>query len=110
MKASTIEQLIGLCHGGAFSVTCTDLLRDVVKAVAEQTKSTGKLTITFDFKANGGTINVVAKVTDKAPQQHEVDTFWPTVEGNLSLQNPSQRELELRDAAAPQRQVRDVGN
>ncbi len=109
MKAASIEQLIGLCHGGAFSVECTDLLRDVVKSVAEQQKSTGKLTITFDFKANGGVINVVAKVTDKQPQVHEVDTFWPTVEGNLSLQNPAQRSLELRDATVPERKIVDVG-
>jgi hypothetical protein len=100
-----IANTLSLLHGGVFLDECAECLAGVVKAV-DQTGKAGKVTITLDLKKAGGTVQVVAKVTDKTPEAPpEADTFWPTVEGNLSLQNPNQQSLDLRDASQPARRV-----
>ena len=58
--------------------------------------------------ALGGLISVLAKVTDKTPEKApDADLFYATVEGNLSLDNPNQRKLDLR-VAEVKREVREV--
>lgn len=95
MSVRPITDTLRLLHGGTFLDTCSSTLAEVVKGVDETGKS-GKLTITLDVKKAGAAVSVLAKVTDKTPEEApDADLFWPTVEGNLSLQNPNQRSLAL---------------
>lgn len=93
-----IVDTLRLLHGGMFLDDCSAKLAEAVKQVDETGKA-GKLTITLDLRKNGGAINIVAKVTNKVPESApDADLFWPTVEGNLSLNNPNQRSLDLQIA------------
>lgn len=97
----TIAEVLSTLQGGTFADTCTDELKQLVKGV-EDTGKAGKLTITLDFKKAGGALSIDAKVTSKTPEQKaDPDLLWATVEGNLSLQNPSQRNLDLQEVGAP---------
>ncbi len=105
MSVKPITQTLALLQGGVFLDVCSEQLAQLVKGVDETGKS-GKLTITLDIKKAGGTVNIVAKVTNKTPETApDADTFWPTVEGNLSLENPSQRKLDLQPVNTPRRML-----
>ena len=76
-------------------------MSELVKQV-DSTGKAGKLTITLDVKRAGGAIQIDSKVTAKIPEtKADGDMFWPTVEGNLSLENPAQQKLDLRGVDAP---------
>lgn len=93
-----------MLHGGSFSDECTEELKGVVRSVDETGKA-GRLTITLDFKKAGGALSIDAKVTSKMPEaKADPDLLWATVEGNLSLQNPNQRTLDLQEVS-PQKTV-----
>lgn len=98
-------------QGGLYIEVCADTLANVVKAV-EETGKAGKVTMTFDVKKVGAAVSVLAKVTDKTPEKApDADLFYATVEGNLSVDNPSQRKLDLRVAEAPAKpQVQVIEN
>jgi len=90
-------QQIAELQGGSFGGQIADTLRSVVQAVDETGKA-GKVTVTLDIaKSAGGTISIVAKVTDKTPEpKPDADVYWPTPEGNLARDNPKQRKLDLK--------------
>ena len=108
MSVKPITDTLRILQGGVFLDTCSDMLADVVKSVDETGKA-GKLTITLDLKKSGGALAISAKVTNKTPEaKPDEDLLWPTIEGNLSIDNPNQRKLDLRVADAPKREVRNV--
>jgi len=108
MSVRPITDTLRNLQGGLFIDKCSDMLADVVKAVDETGKA-GKLTITIDLTKSGGAMAIVAKVTNKTPEQKpDADLLWPTVEGNLSLDNPNQRKLDLRVADGGPKEVRTV--
>lgn len=91
-----ITHTLALLQGGTFADKCGADLAAMVKAVDETGKA-GKLTITLDVKKAGGAVQVLAKCTNKTPEeQADADLFWATVEGNLALENPAQRKLDLQ--------------
>lgn len=99
-----ITDTLRMLQGGAFAEDAGQKLADIVKGVDETGKA-GRLTITIDVKKAGAAVSVRAKATDKTPEeQADDDLFWPTVDGNLSLQNPNQRSLDLQ--AAPTSRVK----
>ncbi len=96
-----ISDTLRRLQGGAFNDECGTKMAEIVKGVDETGKA-GKLTITIDVKKAGGAVSVLAKVSDKTPEEPpDADLFWATVEGNLSDQNPNQRNLDLRVAETP---------
>lgn len=107
--ARPITDTLRLLQGGIFLDQCSDKLAEIVKGVDETGKA-GKLTITLDMKKAGGALSITAKVTNKVPEQKaDEDLLWPTVEGNLSLDNPNQRKLDLRVAPSqPAAELRHV--
>lgn len=108
MSVRPITDTLRLLQGGVFLEHCSTLLSEVVKGVDETGKA-GKLTITLDVKKVGGAVSVLAKASDKTPEEApDPDMFWPTVEGNLSLQNPNQRDLDLRTVDKKPAQVREI--
>lgn len=108
MSVRTITDTLRLLQGGVFLDECSDKLAEAVIAVDETGKA-GKLTITLDLKKSGGALAISAKVTNKAPESPpDADLLWPTTEGNLSLNNPNQRALDLQVAPARSSEVRNV--
>lgn len=108
MSVRPITDTLRLLQGGLFLDSCSDLLAETVKQVDETGKA-GKVTITLDLTKSGGAIAISAKVTNKAPEKKpDADLMWPTVEGNLSLDNPNQRKLDLRVADSAPKEVRIV--
>ena len=109
MSIKPIHQTLALLQGGTFLDTCSELLAEAVRGVDETGKS-GKLTITLDLKKSSGAVAIAAKVTNKVPEvKPDEDLLWPTAEGNLVLDNPNQRKLDLRDATAPKGDLRSAG-
>jgi hypothetical protein len=103
-----ITDTLRLLQGGTFLDQCSDKLAEIVKGV-DDTGKAGKLTITLDVKKVGAALSVLAKVTDKTPEEAaDADLFYPTVEGNLSVNNPNQRTLDLRSVEEKSRDVRSV--
>ena len=103
-----ITDVLRMLQGGAFNAECGDRMAEIVKGVDETCKA-GRLTITIDVKKAGAAVSVLAKVTDKTPEeQADADLYWPTVEGNLSLQNPAQRQLPLEPVPSANRQIESI--
>lgn len=109
MSIRPITDTLRILQGGVFLDQCSEQLAEVVRSVDETGKA-GKLTITLDLKKAGGALSITAKVTNKVPEQKaDEDLLWPTVEGNLSLDNPNQRKLDLRIAPSqPASELRQV--
>lgn len=108
MAVRPITDTLRLLQGGAFLDDCSDKLAEAVKSVDETGKA-GKLTITLDLKKSGGAIAIEAKVTNKVPEaKADADLMWPTVEGNLSLENPNQRKLDLHPVQPTSRVIQHV--
>lgn len=108
MAIRSITDTLRLLQGGLFLDQCSEQLAELVKGVDETGKA-GKLTITLDLKKSSGAIEITAKVTNKTPEpKPDTDLLWPTVEGNLSLQNPHQRNLDLRQVPESKREVRNA--
>lgn len=108
MSIRPITDTLRVLQGGTFLDQCSEAMAGIVKGVDETGKA-GKLTITLDVKKAGGAVSVLAKVTDKTPEEApDADLFWPTVEGNLSVNNPNQRSLDLKTVEARPSEVRHV--
>jgi hypothetical protein len=109
MSTKPLSHILAMLQGGAFNDKCGMLLAEIVKGV-DETGRPGKLTVTIDVKKAGGAVSVLAKATDKTPEeQADADLYWPTVEGNLSLDNPAQRKLDLQPVAPQERELRTGG-
>ena len=104
--AKPISDVLRMLQGGAFNDQCGEKLAEIIKGV-EDTGKAGKLTITLDLKKAGAALQVLARVTDKTPEElPDADLFWATVEGNLSVDNPAQRKLDLQPVGTPERELR----
>lgn len=103
-----LNDTLRLLQGGVFLDNCSELLAGVVRAV-EETGKAGKLTITLEVKKVNAAVSVLAKVTDKTPEAApDADLFYATVEGNLSVDNPAQRKLDLRPVDVATKAVRNT--
>lgn len=108
MSVRPITDTLRLLQGGLFLDKCSTALADIVRQV-DETGRPGRLTITLDIKKAGGAVSLLAKMSDKVPETPpDADLFWPTTEGNLSLNNPNQRALDLRTVETQPTQPRQV--
>lgn len=73
-----------------------------------RTAAKGSMTLTLNFDVEEGVVNVQAKVDTKSPKPKGAKSmFWLTAGKNLSVENPRQQKLPLRDVSTPT--TRDVG-
>ena len=101
-----IANTLALLHGGTFLDNAADKLAELVKMVDETGKA-GKLTLSLALKKVGGAMQIEAAIKASIPEAKPDSTMlWPTVEGNLVLDNPAQQRLDLRDASAPKGELR----
>ena len=108
--AKPISETLKMFQGGDFNIKAGELFASVLRGV-EDTGKAGKLTITLDVKQQNGAVSVLAKVTDKTPEAlPDADLYWTTPDGNLTLRNPAQRDLDLRQVDPSTGEIRSVGN
>jgi len=103
-----ITQTLALLNGGTLIDEASDKLAQLVKMVDETGKS-GTLTLQLSLKRQSGAIQIDASVKAKIPEPKADSTMlWPTVEGNLVLDNPAQQKLDLRGVETKPREIRTV--
>lgn len=108
MSIRPFHETLSRLQGGLFIDECAEKLAEAVRAVDETGKA-GKLTITLDLKKSSGAIEVLAAVTNKTPQvKADSDLLWPTVDGNLVVDNPRQAKLDLRQVDNKPAEIRSV--
>lgn len=96
MSHKPITTTLAMLHGGVFIETASEEFAQLVKMV-DQTGKPGQLTIQIKLKKSSGAMQVDATVTAKIPEPKADSTLlWPTVDGNLVLDNPAQRKLDLQ--------------
>lgn len=100
---------------GALHAELSSKLQQVVSELALYTetycsKAKGKVTLTLSLEAGtNGTVQVHGEVKTKTPPPRRGATmFWTTKGGNLSLENPRQTKLPLREVPPPPAAPRDV--
>lgn len=108
--AKPISETLRLFQGGDFNLKCGELFASVLRGV-EDTGKAGKLTITLDVRQQNGAVSVLAKVTDKTPEVlPDADLYWTTPDGNLTLRNPAQRDLDLKQVDQGTGEIRSVSS
>lgn len=109
MATRPITDTLRMLQGGVFIESCSDQLAELVRGV-DDTGKAGKLVITLALKKSAGAIEIVATCTNKTPEaKPDSDLLWPTVEGNLSVDNPHQRKLDLRQVDVSTGEIRQAG-
>lgn len=97
MSTRPITDTLRLINGGSFIDEISVDMNKLVRAIDEN-GGTGKLVIELSVKKSaGGAVAVSAKHALKTPAVKPDETLlWPTVEGNLVIDNPHQRKLDLK--------------
>lgn len=94
---------------GCLMDEASEKMATLVHAVSASGKP-GKLTITIELrKATAGALAVAGKVAIKTPAEPKIEALmFPTPEGNLLTEDPSQTKLDLRPVAVETREIREV--
>lgn len=108
MSRSIVDTLRHL-NGGVFLDEASDALAEVVKAV-DSTGKAGSVTITLNVRrATAGAMAVAGKFSTKKPTESPIEALlFPTPEGNLLTEDPSQKKLDLRPVEAPALEIKPV--
>lgn len=109
MSVRPITDTLRMIDAGVFVDIASDKLNQLIKRV-EDTGKAGKLTITLDIKpARPGALNIVPTVVAKAPEPKADPTLlWVTPEGNLTVENPNQQKLDLRQVETTPTELREA--
>lgn len=88
----------------------TKALRD--EAVARHGQVKGSLTLTIDLKCDEvGTVEATYDVKTKEPKPRvSKSIFWLTKSGHLTVENPRQQSLPLREVSAQGRALRELAD
>lgn len=86
----------------------TKELSKVIDQGAQKAKGVLTLKLTFDARSNG-TITLTGDVVTKTPKPvRGGSVFWATKGNNLSLENPRQQKLPLREVPNASRRTKDL--
>lgn len=109
MPVRSITDTLRLLDGGAFLDEASERMNALVKGVDETGKA-GKLVITIDVKrASAGAMAITPHVSTKVPEpKPDATLLWATVEGNLTVDNPNQQKLDLRQVDQSTGEIRTV--
>ena len=102
MSARPITDTLRFIGGGTFIDKASDALADLVNAVESSGKK-GTLTLTITVaKATRNSVKVGGQIKLATPKEDPLDALlFPTPEGNLLAEDPSQTRLDLRVASTP---------
>ena len=106
MSRSIVDTLRHL-NGGVFLDDASDALAEVVKAV-DATGKAGSVTIKIDLRrATAGAMALRGTFSVKKPNEPEPEALlFPTPEGNLLTEDPSQKKLDFRPTAVEAIEIR----
>lgn len=109
--ARPITDTLRLLDEGAFLDKCSEQLAGLVRGV-EETGRPGKLQITLALKrGTKGAMLITPDVTTKVPEtKPEATMLWATTEGNLTVDNPKQQKLDLRQVDPDTGELRTLGS
>lgn len=109
--ARPITDTLRLLDEGAFLDKCSEQLAGLVRGV-EETGRPGKLQITLALKrGTKGAMLITPDVTTKVPEtKPEATMLWATTEGNLTVDNPKQQKLDLRQVDPETGELRTLGS
>jgi hypothetical protein len=109
MSVRPLTDTLRLLDAGAFLDLASENMNNLVKRV-EETGKAGKLVITIDVKrASAGAMAITPHVSAKIPEpKPDATLLWSTVEGNLTVDNPSQQKLDLRSVDQKTGEIRHV--
>lgn len=104
-KINSFDAFVRTLEFGKVAADGSDMIRDIVAAI-EEAEATGQkpvaeLTLKVKFKKDGGVIEMQADLTSKLPKRVRTRTLaYATPDNNLTLDNPKQMELGLREIPA----------
>lgn len=111
----SFSHFFGMLDDEQAHATASEDLHDLMKvmrdeASARQGSVGGSLTIRIDFKVDEtGTVETRYDVKTKEPKRKSSKSiFWLTKNANLTVSNPRQQELPLRQVSAQGAALRDV--
>ena len=109
--ARPITDTLRLLDEGAFLDRCSEQLAKLVRGV-EETGKAGKLVISLEVKrGTKGAMLIRPESTVKVPETKlEPTMLWATPEGNLTLDNPKQQKLDLRQVDPETGELRSLGS
>lgn len=109
MSTRPLTDTLRLLDGGAFLDRASTEMNELVRRV-DETGKPGTLTIKIDVKrASAGAMSITPHVSAKVPEPKPDPTLlWATVEGNLTVDNPSQQRLDLRHVDPETGELRSV--
>lgn len=112
-QMNSFQQFVGQVEDGQLHADLTQAMNRLVADMQNHLINVGgtpkgKIAITFDFKLEGGVIEVAGNYSVTAPKRvGGRSIFWVTPDNNLTGRNPKQMDM-LRDvggAAQPMRAV-----
>lgn len=109
MATRPFTDTLRMVDQGVFVDICGEKLNELIKRV-EDTKKSGKLTITLELKpARAGAMNIVPNVTTKLPETKADPTLlWITPDFNFTVDNPNQQKLDLRQVGTAVTELREA--
>lgn len=108
MPRSIVDTLRHL-NAGVFIDDVSEALSEVVKAV-DTTGKAGSITIKINLRrATAGAMAVRGEFTMKRPAEAPIEALlFPTPEGNLLTEDPSQKKLDLRPVDVQALEIKPV--
>jgi len=109
MAVRPFTDTLRMVDQGVFVDICSEKFNELIKRV-DDTKKSGKLTITLEMKpARAGAMNIIPTVTTKLPETKADPTLlWVTPDFNLTVDNPNQQQLDLRQVATAVTELREA--
>lgn len=109
--ARPITDTLRLLDEGAFLDKCSEQLAALVRGI-EETGKPGKLQITLALKrGTKGAVLITPDVTTKVPEQKaDATMLWATSDGSLTVDNPKQQKLDLRQVDPDTGEIRSLGS
>lgn len=106
-----IIDTLRLLDEGAFLDRCSAQLAALVRGV-EETGKAGRLVLTLEVKrGTKGAMLIRPDSTVKVPEAKlEPTMLWSTPEGNLTVDNPTQQKLDLRQVDPDTGELRTLGS
>jgi hypothetical protein len=105
-EVRTFSQFLAAAEDGQLHGQLTDAIRDIVSAMNEVRADQGgkpkaTLSLSFDFKLDGSTVEVKAGYSVKLPKVERArSVFWTLPNNGLSRSNPRQMGLPFRDVTS----------
>ena|GEM_PF-986917 len=109
--ARPITDTLRLLDEGAFLDRCSDQMAALVRGV-EETGKAGKLVITLEVKrGTKGAMLIRPDSAVKVPEAKlEPTMLWATADGDLTVDNPKQQKLDLRQVDPATGELRTLGS